>query len=144
MDRSFRPGPPRCYPISVKGVVVRAGRVLLLRNERNEWELPGGRLEAGETPEPCVVREIWEETGWRGLAGPLLDAWVYDIATVKRQVFIVTYGCVLPSDDVPEPVVSGEHQEARDFTEEEVPYLDMPQGYKASVASWFSMLPRRG
>ena len=32
------------FPVSVKGVVVRANRVLLLRNERDEWELPGGRL----------------------------------------------------------------------------------------------------
>jgi ADP-ribose pyrophosphatase YjhB (NUDIX family) len=54
----------QAYPVSVKGVVVRDGRVLLLHNERGEWELPGGRLEIGETPEQCVVREIAEETGW--------------------------------------------------------------------------------
>jgi ADP-ribose pyrophosphatase YjhB (NUDIX family) len=49
---------PGCYPVSVKGVVVRSGRVLLLKNERDEWELAGGRLGAGETPEQCVAREI--------------------------------------------------------------------------------------
>jgi ADP-ribose pyrophosphatase YjhB (NUDIX family) len=51
------------YPVSVKGVVAHDGRVLLLKNDRSEWELPGGRLELGETPEECVAREIEEETG---------------------------------------------------------------------------------
>lgn len=41
---------PHLFPVSVKGVVVRDGRVLLLRNERDEWELPGGKLELGEEP----------------------------------------------------------------------------------------------
>ena len=48
------------FPISVKGVVVRDGAVVLLRNERGEWELPGGRLERGEDPEGCVAREVAE------------------------------------------------------------------------------------
>jgi ADP-ribose pyrophosphatase YjhB (NUDIX family) len=48
----------QAYPVSVKGVTARDGRILLLRNDRGEWELPGGRLETGETPEQCVVREI--------------------------------------------------------------------------------------
>jgi hypothetical protein len=33
----------RRFPVSVKGVAVQAGKVLLLENERAEWELPGGR-----------------------------------------------------------------------------------------------------
>ena len=120
--------------------MVRAGRVLLLRNERDEWELPGGRLEPGETPEQCVVREITEESGWRVTAGPLLDAWVYDIAAVRRQVLIVTYGCVLAGDEALEPVVSAEHREVGEFTEAEVADLAMPQGYKNSIATWYARL----
>src|SRR5579859_3599473 len=63
------------FPVSVKGVAVQDGKVLLLENERNEWELPGGKLELGEDPPGCVVREIIEETGWQVSAGPLLDCW---------------------------------------------------------------------
>lgn len=39
---------PPTWPVSVKGVALDAsGRVALLKNERREWELPGGRLEIG-------------------------------------------------------------------------------------------------
>ena len=44
--------------MSVKGVAVQGGKVLLLENERNEWELPGGKLELRENPIDCVVREV--------------------------------------------------------------------------------------
>jgi 8-oxo-dGTP pyrophosphatase MutT (NUDIX family) len=39
------------FPVSIKGVFVEAGGIVLLENDRDEWELPGGRLEPGEAPE---------------------------------------------------------------------------------------------
>jgi 8-oxo-dGTP pyrophosphatase MutT (NUDIX family) len=132
---------PGSYPVSVKGVVVRAGRVLLLHNERQEWELPGGRLELGETPAQCVAREIGEETGWVVETGPILDSWMYVIDQVERNVFIVTYGCHLhPGQDDLDPVLSHEHQQVGLFTEAEVADLVMPAGYQASIAVWFERL----
>ncbi len=84
--------PTHLYPVSVKGVVIRDGRVLLLRNERDEWELPGGKLELGEDPADCAAREIAEESGWTVTTGPLLDAWQYHVGA-GADVLILTYGC---------------------------------------------------
>jgi len=125
------------FPVSVKGVAVQHGRVLLLRNERSEWELPGGKLELGEDPPACVAREIAEETGWGVTVGPILDCWQYHIGD-GQDVVIVTYGCHVASDRP--PVVSSEHSNAALFRAAEVPQLTMPDGYKRSVLTWFGRL----
>lgn len=128
------------YPVSVKGVVARDGRILLLHNGRGEWELPGGRLEIGESPEHCVVREIVEETGWAVTAGPILDAWLYHITQAGKHVFIVTYACQLsPGQEAQEPRLSDEHQRIGLFAPEEIAGLVMPQGYKDSIATWLTL-----
>jgi 8-oxo-dGTP pyrophosphatase MutT (NUDIX family) len=125
---------PQLFPVSVKGVVIRDGRVLLLRNERDEWELPGGKLELGEDPASCVAREITEEVGWTVTTGPLLDAWQYHIRD-GIDVLIVTYGCHAGTDSA--PVVSSEHKEVGLFTKTEAAALRMPDGYKKSIVAWY-------
>ena len=127
----------RTFPVSVKGVAIQDGRVLLLENERLEWELPGGKLELGEDPVDCVAREISEEAGWDVRVGPILDCWQYHISE-GRDVVIVTYGCHV--ETLAAPVVSSEHKRAGLFTRDEVPGLVMPGGYKRSVAAWLAHL----
>jgi 8-oxo-dGTP pyrophosphatase MutT (NUDIX family) len=127
----------QAFAVSVKGVAVQDGRVLLLENERAEWELPGGKLELGEDPPACVVREIAEETSWQVTAGPVLDCWQYHIRE-GRDVVIVTYGCHVTSTAPPE--ASSEHKRAGLFTLAEVRGLTMPAGYKRSISDWFGRL----
>ena len=129
------------FPVSIKGVVIHANKVLLLKNTRDEWELPGGRLEIGETPEECVAREIAEETGWHVEVGPILDTWLYHVETVNRHVFIATYGC--HPTTTPEIAVSQEHVTAHMFSEEDLPALNLPNGYRRSARTWFSHPERK-
>ena len=124
------------YPVSVKGVVQSGGRFLLLKNERDEWELPGGKLEPGETPEACVVREIKEEVGVDVRIGPILDTWVYEVFK-GVYVFIVTYGCYSPP--LSEVCHSPEHKEANLFNLDGVEGLNMPEGYRQSIRTWSRM-----
>lgn len=59
MDREL----PR---IRLTGILVEDNKVLLVKEvlrERSRWNLPGGSLEAGETVEAGLVRELREETG---------------------------------------------------------------------------------
>jgi 8-oxo-dGTP pyrophosphatase MutT (NUDIX family) len=48
------------------GVVVHEGRVALVhRPKYDDWTLPKGKLDQGETFEQAALREVWEETGLR-------------------------------------------------------------------------------
>jgi 8-oxo-dGTP pyrophosphatase MutT (NUDIX family) len=129
---------PPTWPVSVKGVALDAQeRVLLLRNEREEWELPGGRLEPDdESPERAVEREIQEESGWEVTAGPLLSngTWIYE-PIPGRRVLIVTYGCLVRTPDRA-PALSHEHKQIGLFSAAEVSALTMPNSYKRAILTW--------
>lgn len=52
------------FRVSVYAVIIEEGRVLLAhRNDIDWWNLPGGGMEAGETVEEALIREVREETG---------------------------------------------------------------------------------
>jgi 8-oxo-dGTP pyrophosphatase MutT (NUDIX family) len=58
-------GVPGDAPMPAALVAVRCGRHLLLVFDRfrRQWELPGGRIDPGETPLRAAVRELREESG---------------------------------------------------------------------------------
>lgn len=121
------------FPVSVKGIVIRSDAVVLVRNARDEWELPGGKLELGEPPERCVAREIEEELHLEVEPVALVDSWVYAIAQGVR-VLVVTYGCVERVERA--AVLSDEHSQLAWIPLGDVGALNMPDGYKRSIVRW--------
>lgn len=124
----------RHYPVSIKGVAIVENKVVLLKNERDEWELPGGKLEAEEVPERCCEREILEETGLQSRVSTLLDCWVYRIFSV--DVVIITYGCQVTSSSAALQL-SNEHKELRLFARDGLQAIPIPQGYLRAIYRWF-------
>ena len=94
-----RPAEARPRVRVVAGVVFRDGAVLLTqRPPRAEhaglWEFPGGKIEAGETPEQAVVREIHEELGVAARPRRVLATHSHDYESGTR-VAIVFIECDL-------------------------------------------------
>jgi 8-oxo-dGTP diphosphatase len=69
------------------GLVVRDGRVLLVHRERyDDWSLPKGKLEAGETWDAAALREVREEVGLDCELGESLGSTFYEPGGVPKEV----------------------------------------------------------
>ena len=84
------------YYAAAGGVVVRDGQALLLyKHRQDEYVLPKGHVEAGETLEQTAVRETQEETGYAHLRvlanlGTLQARYVYhERLTVRDETYFL-------------------------------------------------------
>ena len=140
--------PEQSPSLSIKGIIFKDGdarlEVLLLRNERQEWELPGGKMEGDETPEACLKREFKEETGLEVAVGPCVGSGVLTITPphvpCATAVWVLAYGCRLTGSSVSgdqNVLISDEHQAWRWVPVAELAGMtDVPDLYKSSILTW--------
>ncbi len=65
------------------GIITHAGKILIGQRKKGKdleflWELPGGKLEEGETLKDCLKRELMEEMGLKVQVGSLFMQKAYD------------------------------------------------------------------
>lgn len=74
------------------------------RPRYNDWSLPKGKLAEGETEAEAALREVAEETGYRGRLGPGLGQVAYETAngpkTVRYWALEATEGAFTPNGEV--------------------------------------------
>jgi len=76
--------------LAAGGIVLRHEQTPLIAvvrlRKRNEWVLPKGRLDDGETPRAAAEREVWEETGHDVTVHEFLGTLVYESGGRSRIV----------------------------------------------------------
>src|SRR5512133_4127659 len=69
------------------GVVTRDGLVAVVHRPRyDDWSLPKGKLDEGESFEEAALREVWEETGLRVSLDQELPSVEYTVRDRPKRV----------------------------------------------------------
>ena len=79
-------------------VLEKDGRIFIARRGAGDplagkWELPGGKVEKGESPEQCLARELREEFNLSVVVGECLgtSTYRYDHTAIELLVYRVTW-----------------------------------------------------
>ena len=107
---------------------------MLARNARGEWDLPGGKLESGETLSDCLAREFLEELGIQVRWGRVIDVVHHHF---HENIIVVIVGCRSVSRD--ELRSSQEHTDVRWIPVDRLNELNIVPHYRKAIDTWLRL-----
>ncbi len=103
------------FMVGLKALIVNPkGEVLLVRRsdantQSNAWDIPGGRMEVGESLTDALTREIQEETGMHpSHIGPVVSISTFEAKKLKTQIVRLIFYVRVDTDSIS---LSDEHKE---------------------------------
>ncbi len=132
--------------LRVAAVIIRSGRVLLVRHQKSPlesyWVIPGGGVEYGESISAALSREMDEELGTRIEISELLKVMDFIAADGSRHVVDLFYSARL-SETAAEPVCRpcGALKEARWFSKDEFCDILLRPDISGDLSRWMENSP---
>jgi ADP-ribose pyrophosphatase YjhB (NUDIX family) len=120
--------------IGVKALIFNEGKFLVMHNngvEEDLWELPGGRMEFGETAEETLRREMIEETGLVVEPIRLLDTW--NLIREDYQIAGIIYLCKFEKGEVR---LSDEHDAFKWISTDEESLQMVYEDFRVRMLNW--------
>ncbi len=118
------------FSVAVKGILYHEGRYLLRKNQRDEFELLGGKLEATDRSlEERLTEEFLEESGIAIEVDSFREPWLYTVGS--KNIIIMPFIC--SAADIPETLFDEDGGELLWVPAEEVDDLNMPHGYLDTI-----------
>ena len=118
---------------TVKALFEKDKKILLVKDPKGVWEMPGGRIEHGENPEEALKRELQEELGWNNVdIKNIVDSWTFssEVDDTQYHFIILTYICDSSEEKIKE---NEEYTEYRWVPVDEIEGLNMRDGYKETI-----------
>lgn len=129
--------------ISIKGLLFKDNKILLLKTPADRWELPGGRMNFGESVEQAFYREISEEIGFENIKiGNLINTWSFTYTREDIDHHFIVFDFEIFTDES-KIKLSDEHTEYRWFKKDDFEQINMRNGHKETLRKYFKLLEHK-
>ncbi len=130
------------WALSVKALVLNSeGQLLLLkragrsRANAGRWDLPGGKVDGGETWEAALEREVWEETGLTITGKNILGTAFRHLE--GRTIIYLIAGATTSNREV---MVSPEHEAFAWIDNKDIRFYDILPQFKPHIEAFLPVL----
>lgn len=124
--------------VSIKGILCRNNRILFLKTaKKGMYELPGGRMDFGESVKQTFEREIKEELGFEKIKmGNLINMWLFTNIRENTNYHFILFDFEFFTDES-EIKLSSEHTEYKWIGVKELDEVEIREGHKESIKKYF-------
>ena len=129
--------------VGLKAFIADGEKLLIVQDTDGQWELPGGKIQAGEDVPTAFKRELAEEVSKKAQIelGPVFHVWIRQPNPNKKDFFIFLVGlrCFWRGGEV---VTSDEHKNFRWIAKKEVDSIDFENTYKDAIIYYFQSIEK--